>query len=472
MKKWLGIALSLAGIGILAWLAFFWRRPDSAPKEKPVLEEEPSGMATLDKVKSFELINARGRVKFARDQDRIWWIVEPVKDMPDPLFGKALLDDLAKLYPRGVIPKSAQEPLSQYGLDKPLATLIFEYDDGYKKVLKIGKKNPAGEALYCLFKDEPDVLLIPARFRMFIQEDPNSYRFRRLIEVKPEQVQEFKMVVLDPQLRQELWAPELRDVLIQTTDRGKAILLMAPVKEKAEGGQVFGILNWMERFSIADSIQDVTRADLASWQLDPPRAYFELIYPDRTQKILVGREKDNLIWLFQEQRMVVLGYNQDRILDFLSRDFRTRGLLTQNEVPAFNRIEVKFPASQKPGYTMEKLDDILWAIDGDQGKKFHKNKVSWITSYFVNTNLDGYINQRPVSFAKYGLQKPELELKFYTAAGLAHEIWIGRWNKSAKRCYVYEPNRDALGWYSQNAADWIPPEGDKFLIRPQERKGR
>ena len=199
MKKWIGIAISLILVLGLAWMAFYWKRPGPVknnPRSAPM--DQPQMMLDFSVIKSMEIINAKGKVKFERDENGKWWVVEPKKDMAAMFFLGAFLDELSKVSPKGWIPKSDQEPLARYGLDPPSATLQFGYKDGKTKALRIGNLNPSGEALYAFFEDDSDVYLVSTRLRMFSQNDPDFYRLRSLMGVTREGIREFIAVVQDP----------------------------------------------------------------------------------------------------------------------------------------------------------------------------------------------------------------------------------------------------------------------------------
>jgi len=472
MKKWVSAALGLAIIAALVYLAFFWqRKPDLAKKPGSTVPTVPQlpQMVEVPKLKSLKISNALGHIKFAKDENGKWEIMEPEKDLPENIFFNTFLDELNKLGPARQIPPEEQEPLAQYGLDKPLQTLKLEYDGGRQKVLKIGKDNPTGDYLYAFFEGEPDVLLVSSKMRMFLENNWNYFRFRRLVGISREQIQELRVVVLDPQLRKQLEVPEMRRLMLQTTSRGRAWIYLEPYQGQAENMAVGNLVGWMEKGSLAEDIRDTKKEDLPDWQLKPPRAYLEMVYPDRSEKVLVGKELEGKIYLYQDKRPAVLGYDKNIILELLGRDFRTRKLVRKPETLVLVKVEVDFPGSPNTPYNIARLDDEHWAVDGNPEKKFPKARLAWLTNNFTDKELEGYIDERPIP-AKFGLQKPRVDLKFYTSAGLEHEIQIGGWDRQMKKCYVYSPEKDMLVWYEEDVAEWIPPSADKFLLNIKEPK--
>ena len=99
--------------------------------------------------------------------------------------------------------------------------------------MRIGKYNPNGDYLYTNFEGEHDVMLIPADIHVFLINNSDYYRFRRLILSSSEDISELKLVVLDPKLRAELGVPEVRRMMAQTLPQGKAWVYLEPYQEPA-----------------------------------------------------------------------------------------------------------------------------------------------------------------------------------------------------------------------------------------------
>jgi hypothetical protein len=466
MKKWISMALGLAVIAVLAYLAFAWqRKPEPSQKTGSSASTIPRlpKMVELDRLKSLKIQNELGIIKFAKGEDGSWKIVEPGKDLPERIFFNSFIDELDKLGPVVQIPPEEQEAMSQYGLEKPLQSLSLEYDDGRSKVLKIGKDNPTGDYMYTLFEGEPDVLLVRSRLRMFLQNDWSYYRFRRLSDISREQIKELRVVVLDPQLREQLEVPEMRHLMLQTTSVGRAWVYLEPYYGPAESQAVGNLIGWMEKASLAADLKEIKKEELSAWQLEPPRAYLEMVYPDRSEKVMVGRELSGKIYLYQDKRPVILGYDKNTILELLARELRPHKLLRKPEMKILTKVEVDFPGSSNAPYNIARLDQEHWAVNRDPAKKFPKVRLSWLTLNFTERELDGYVGERPIP-PRFGLQKPRVDLKFYSNAGLEYEIQIGAWDQKLRRCYVYYPQKDLLVYYGEDVAEWIPPDADKFLL--------
>jgi len=469
MRRWWGIGLGLAVIAILVYFAFFRGRSEKIPAAK-IGSAENSPVIDLDPVKAFELINSKGNVRFVKDEQGRWWIEEPGKDFPDPLFFGGMMEVLAELTRKRIVTRADPKILPQYGLDPPTATLIFEFQDTRKKkTLRIGKVNPAVNALYAWYQDEPEVFLLQPKIRMFVVKGFNELRFQKLMRIKSDQAQELKIVVLDPELRKELAAPEVRTLVKQDTSSGPAWLLLDSGGSRNDGGQTANLLVWMERGSFASRILDLGEEELKAWGLAPPRAYFEITFPDRNEKILVGKEKAGLIYLMQENQLKLLGYQKEFLLELLGRDFKIHQLITQADLAQFDRMEVGYPEGKS--YQLVKLDQNFWTLGGDAGKKFPARKTAWLYEPFLFQEYPGAIRERPINFENYGLQNPAAKLKFYSGPELRLEIWIGKWESRKAKCYVYVPAQDLLVWYNLNLNERIPPEADAFLAGEKSNRG-
>jgi len=469
VKRWLKFGLGLALVVLLVWLAFFWKRPKTVSEQKnvPVAGDRVS---PLDSIQSIELSNQKSKVKFAKNEDGGWIIVEPQMAMVDPTFGGAFLDVLSELQIVRTLEKIEPEKLAEYGLNPSFAVLKFEFLDHKVRALHIGNPNPTRSGLYAYYEDEPYLFLVHPRIRMFLDKAPDFFRYRRLMGIQYEQISEVKIVVDDAKLREMLGVPNKRYLIRQKTQEGPVWLMLEPIQETLDVRPVSQFLGWFRpQSAIAEKVMDINEEDLAKWELEPPRAYFEFKFPDRTEIIKVGKEKDGYIYLLQIQRNEILGYDRNTILKLLSKDFRSPYLMQGEERFGFDRVEVNFPASQNKGYTVVKLDDEFWAIDGHLDKKFPRKRIAWLAQGFVSQQIMGYIDQRPVEFKKYNLQVPRLKIRYYSGGKLEREFWVGEMVQAEKRYYVYDAVNDNLVWYKNNVAKFIPPEEKYFLMEDKEK---
>ena len=217
MKKWFGLGLSLIIVGILVWLAFFWRRPEQSP-EPQTSSASPYQLIELSEVQAFILENEYGSIKFSKNEYGIWEITEPIKSMTDPLFFGGMIDVLSQTQKGRIVARAGEENLDKYGLEKPYAKFIFELISGEKKHLRIGNPNPTMSYLYAWYEEKPEIFLIHPRIRMFLNHPLSWYRFRRLVGVNSSQVSELKIIVSDPDLRKKLAVPEVRHLLCEVTE--------------------------------------------------------------------------------------------------------------------------------------------------------------------------------------------------------------------------------------------------------------
>ena len=71
---------------------------------------------------------------------------------------------------------------------------------------------------------------------VFLINDKDYYRFRKMIGINGDEVTELKLVVLEPKLRAELGVPEVRRIMAQTTPQGKTWVYLEPDHEPADSG--------------------------------------------------------------------------------------------------------------------------------------------------------------------------------------------------------------------------------------------
>jgi|GEM_PF-1461982 len=468
MRRWLPVGIGLIVIGILLGLIFFGNRFRSRTEGAKSGYAPNSPVIDMEKVRAFELSNSKGKIKFARDEQGSWEISEPERDVPDPLFFGGMTDVLSQLTRIREVTAAERNNLAPYGLDIPVATLTFEFkDSSERKILRIGKPNPEMGALYAWYEDEPDIFLIQPKIRMFVVMGFSELRFRRLGNIKADEAQELTIVVQDPELRERLDVPETRHLVKQVGSFGPTWLLVGEKESKPDNGQTDTILRWMETTSIAEQVISVKSSELKKYGLNPGRAYFEITFPDRKEKIQVGKEDDKLIYLKQEFRDAVLAYQKGQILKFIGSDFKVHRLLTVDDANRLNQIEVTYPGGKS--FRLKKLNSKFWTVDGSEDKKFEAYKVSWVSDHFFNDEYQGYIRENPIDWEKYGLKNPRVMLKFLSGDVVLLELSVGKWDAREGKCYVYVRSQDFLTWYGLDLMKGMPPDESVFL-RGQESK--
>ena len=179
----------------------------------------------------------------------------------------------------------------------------------------------------------------------------------------------------------------------------------------------------------------------------------------------MGNERDGLIYLMQEKRFKLLGFQKPPILEILGSDFRTHKLLLENDLVKMDQIEISFADGRD--FKLVKQDQGFWAVGGDREKKFEARKTYWVTEPFVISDYLGYLTERPINFERYGLQPPRAKLRFYSGGQLFLEVWVGNWEAGKAKCYAYLPGPDQLIWFNFDLAGKIPPDPGVFLSKKE-----
>ncbi|MDE2726788.1 MAG: DUF4340 domain-containing protein, partial [Gemmatimonadota bacterium] len=118
-----------------------------------------------------------------------WVITDPVRYAADPDIVVTLLREFSALSPARTIADSA-EVLSEYGLERPSASVEVIRGLDTPMVLLLGDVNPTGAAHYAVEQGTRQVFLISAQINGNLRKTTDALRDRRLMRVEQDEVEE------------------------------------------------------------------------------------------------------------------------------------------------------------------------------------------------------------------------------------------------------------------------------------------
>ena len=184
-----------------------------------------------------------------------WVITDPVRYAADPDIVVTLLREFSALSPARTIADSA-EVLSEYGLERPSASVEVIRGLDKPMVLLLGDVNPTGAAHYAVEQGTRRVFLISAQINGNLRKTTDALRDRRLMRVEQDEVEE---IVLEKGGR--------RVVLRQ--DPFGTWRVEAPYRLPAERDEVINALSTITAATAISFIDDAP-SSLAGYGLEDP----------------------------------------------------------------------------------------------------------------------------------------------------------------------------------------------------------
>lgn len=193
-------------------------------------------------------------IKEKKPQGDLWKLAKPFEAPADADLSKSTISDLADASVEATFPAKTSE-LGQYGLDKPAWEFTISSDDGSKRIVEVGGKDPAGTKVYLKVKDRPDVMVI------------SSYTLDALHDKKAEDLRDKTVTAFDKD-KVEKFELASKGQTIRVERDGDGWKITSPVKEKARKEKVDSILQSFESLKgskvVEDNAKDLNKYGLAS----------------------------------------------------------------------------------------------------------------------------------------------------------------------------------------------------------------
>jgi hypothetical protein len=243
---WIYLAILLFIAGFWATSRFFWP-PKTGEEENPLLFKLVPGVVR-------EIQWKRGDEVIQLKKEKTWEIRKPLTAPADPGVVEGVLQGLESLRPERKLAESVKE-VREFGLDSPSLILSFLVETKWKE-LRIGAKNPGGNAYYAMTSESPALYLVD-HFRLKeLDRNLLALRDKRLFSLALEQVQALEVSRAEKKFQLDK---------IPTGWRSPENPRLVLGKEKVEA--FISDLLWSQARDFSGSGQDGS-----AWQLNRPRA--------------------------------------------------------------------------------------------------------------------------------------------------------------------------------------------------------
>lgn len=211
---------------------------------------------------------------------------------------------------------SKNNPDSDYGLDKPRATVTISFSDGSKKTIKVGNTVPGVESAYVRIDDQSKIYVVS---------------LDSLESMLVEKLQMFDKTIMD-----SLGDDETLDSLsISGSARETALIiernsfssvseyyLSSPVTAACDNDAVESLRDYTLFPFVADSVAavDITESDLSKYGLDKPYYTADAKTSSHSYKLLISEpDEDKNCFIMAEGDKIIYKV-ESSIIDFMSND--------------------------------------------------------------------------------------------------------------------------------------------------------
>lgn len=227
----------------------------------------------------------------------------------------ALAYDCANLVASKVV-NANSNPDSDYGLDKPRATVTVDFSDGSEKTIKVGNDVPGGESAYIRMGDSNKIYVVAL-------DSVNSM----LVE---------KLQMFDKNILSSLNDDETLDLISISGSGRKSALkfernsfsdiseyyMSSPMSTACDTDKIESLRDSSLFPLVADSVAaiDVKESDLSKYSLDKPYYILDAKTSTHSYKVLVSKpDKDENCYIMLDGANIVYKV-ESSVIDFMSSD--------------------------------------------------------------------------------------------------------------------------------------------------------
>jgi Domain of unknown function (DUF4340) len=409
----------LAGV---AYFRFFEMKRPSTEEAK----RQAQNIVNFDRSKIDGIVIQNGDQKIEiRRSDNKWRLETPIKDQADGTLVENLLSDLETWQKEGTIPakdiEANKNKLTEYGLNNPKLKLKLLGHDKPPEVL-FGKDAALEGRMYVRFQNSKETFLARQTVKKDIDKKPEEFRDRKLTDLSTAQVR--RVVLKTPAGEMEL------------EKKGEHWDILKPLRARADDQKVGDLISQVTSGRIQQFVAD-DRGDLRPYGLAEPRGWITLFdqadkkdqkvelgnavkvfgREDQGQMLQIGsvpeKEKDQIYVRFAPRGSVyTLPKKIEEILNTKPADLRDNHL-ARIGTDVLDRITIDAPGK---GKTVLARKDGNWTIANRNNAPADSGAVRRFIDTVQNEKVTKFVEDVASNLAKYGLDKPHLQLTFSSFA--------------------------------------------------------
>jgi len=398
------LILAVIAITVAAYIKFYESKRPGTEEAK----RQAQNVINFNREKIDGIVIQNGDDKIdMRRHDNKWRLEIPIKDQADSSLINNLLFDLEGWQKDATI--SAREieadksKLNEYGLNKPRLRLKLIGQDAPPEIL-FGKDAALEGKMYVRFENSKEAFLAGQSVKKDIEKKPEDFRDRKLTDLTTAQVS--RVVPKTPAGEMEL------------QKKGDHWEILKPLRARGDDQKVGDLIAQVTTARIQQFVAD-DRGDLHPYGLAEPRGSITLFSQDdkQGQMLQIGgvpeKEKEQVYVRFASRGFVyTLSKKIEEILNTRPNDVRDRHLV-RIDTKILDRITIEAPGK---GKTVLARKDENWTIASRNRAPANSGEVQRLIDTLQNEQVTKFVEDVASDLPKYGLDKPQLQLRFSSFA--------------------------------------------------------
>ncbi len=398
------LVLAAITLGVLAYLKFFETKQPSTEEAK----RQAQNMVNFDrnKITGIVIQNGDEKIELQRHDNR-WRLEAPIKDQADSAVIESLLSDLENWQKDGTI--SAKEietdksKLNEYGVNRPKLRLKLIGQDRPPEIF-FGKDAALEGKMYVRFENSKETFLAGQSVKKDIDKKSEEFRDRKLTDLITAQVT--RVILKTPAGEMEL------------QKKGDHWDIVKPLRARGDDQKIADLIAQITTARIQQFVAD-DHGDLHGYGLAEPRGAVTLFTQDAKQGQLlqVGgvpeKEKDQRYVRFAPRGFVyTVPKKIEEVLNTKPDDLRDRHLV-RVDTNILDRITIS-PADKAKTLLARKGEN--WIIASLNNTPANSGEVRRFIDTLQNERVTKFVEDIGSNLAKYGLDRPQLQLTFSSFA--------------------------------------------------------
>ena len=391
-------------LGVFAYLRFVEMKQPSTEEAK----RQAQNVVKFDRNKINGIVIQNGDEKIEmRRRDNRWRLETPIKDQTDSSLIENLLSDLENWQRDGTI--SAKEieadknKLTEYGLNKPKLRLKLIGQDRPPEIL-FGKDAALEGKMYVRFENSKETFVAGQSVKKDIDKKPEEFRDRKLTDLITAQVS--RIILKTPAGEMEL------------QKKGDHWEIVKPLRARGDDQKINDLIAQITTARIQQFVAD-DHGDLRPYGLAEPRGAITLFTqadkPGQLMQIggIPENEKDQTYVRFALRGFVyTVPKKIEEILNTKPDDLRDRHLV-RIDTNVLDRITIEAPGK---GKVVLARKDENWTITNRQNTPANSREIRRFIDTLQDERVTKFVEDVASNLAKYGLDKPQLQLTFSSFA--------------------------------------------------------
>ena len=398
------LVLAALTLGVFAYLRFVEMKQPSTEEAK----RQAQNVVKFDRNKINGIVIQNGDEKIEmRRRDNRWRLETPIKDQTDSSLIENLLSDLENWQRDGTI--SAKEieadknKLTEYGLNKPKLRLKLIGQDRPPEIL-FGKDAALEGKMYVRFENSKETFVAGQSVKKDIDKKPEEFRDRKLTDLITAQVS--RIILKTPAGEMELQ---------KKADHWE---IVKPLRARGDDQKINDLIAQITTARIQQFVAD-DHGDLSPYGLVEPRGAITLFTqadkPGQLMQIggIPENEKDQTYVRFALRGFVyTVPKKIEEILNTKPDDLRDRHLV-RIDTNVLDRITIEAPGK---GKVVLARKDENWTITNRQNTPANSREIRRFIDTLQDERVTKFVEDVASNLAKYGLDKPQLQLTFSSFA--------------------------------------------------------